>query len=67
MELGCNLLFRWFLGMQLMKHSFDPTVSTKNRQRLLEHQVGQQLCDEADLAADPRTCCRTNTSRWTAS
>ena len=40
-----DLLFRWFLGMRLMKRSFDPTVFTKNRQGLLEHQVGQQLFD----------------------
>ena len=52
-ELDYNLLFRWFLGMQLMERSFDPTVFTKNRQRLLEHQVGQQLFDEVVLAADP--------------
>jgi hypothetical protein len=36
--------------MQLMEPSFDPTVFTKNRQRLLEHQVGQQLFDEVVLA-----------------
>jgi|TARA_Y100000310_G_scaffold52453_1_gene48209 transposase len=45
-ELDYNLLFRWFLGMNLMERSFDTTVFTKNRQRLLEHHVGQQLFDE---------------------
>ena len=45
-QLDYNLLFRWFLDMQLMEASFDPTVFTKNRKRLLEHQVGQQLFDE---------------------
>jgi hypothetical protein len=40
--------------MQLMEPSFDPTVFTKNRQRLLEHRVGQQLFDEVVLAADRR-------------
>ena len=39
-ELDYNLLFRWFLGMQLMERSFDPTVFTKHRRLLLEHQVG---------------------------
>jgi transposase len=53
-ELDYNLLFRWFLDMQLMEPSFDPTVFTKNRQRLLEHRVGQQLFDEVVLAADRR-------------
>ena len=54
-ELDYNLLFRWFLGMQLMERSFDATVFTKNRLRLLEHQVGQQLFDEVVLAADRRS------------
>ena len=40
-ELEYNLLFRWFLDMGLMERSFDPTVFTKNRKRLLEHGVGQ--------------------------
>ena len=53
-ELDYNLLFRWFLGMQLMERSFDATMFTKNRLRLLEHQVGQQLFDEVVLAADRR-------------
>ena len=54
-ELDYNLLFRWFLGMQLMERSFDATVFTKNRLRLLERQVGQQLFDEVVLAADRRS------------
>lgn len=53
-ELDYNLLFRWFLDMQLMEPSFDPTVFTKNRERLLRHRVGQQLFDEVVLAADQR-------------
>ena len=53
-ELDYNLLFRWFLDMQLMEPRFDPTVFTKNRQRLLEHRIGQQLFDEVVLAADQR-------------
>ena len=61
-ELDYNLLFRWFLDLQLMEPSFDSTVPsatlrtafTKNRQRLLEHRVGQQLFDEVVLAADRR-------------
>ena len=40
-ELEYNLLFRWFLDMNLMERSFDPTVFTKNRRRLLEHRTAQ--------------------------
>jgi transposase len=45
-ELEYNLLFRWFLDMDPIEPSFDPTVFTKNRTRLLQHEVGQQLFDE---------------------
>ena len=38
--------------MNLMEPSFDPTVFTKNRKRLLEHRVGQALFDEVVMAAD---------------
>ena len=30
-----NLLFRWFLDLNLMERGFDPTVFAKNRQRLV--------------------------------
>jgi hypothetical protein len=46
-ELEYNLLFRRFLDMDSIEPSFDPTVCTKNRERLLKHEVGQQLFDEA--------------------
>lgn len=45
-QLDFNLLFRWFLDMNLIDPGFDPTVFTKNRERLLRHKVGQQLFDE---------------------
>ena len=51
-ELEYNLLFRWFLDMSLMERSFDPTVFTKNRRRLLEHRIGQALFDEVAVEAD---------------
>ena len=54
-ELDYNLLFRWFLDMNLMERSFDPTVFTKNRRRLLEHRVGQQFFDEVVAEAHERS------------
>ena len=51
-ELEYNLLFRWFLDMNLMERSFDPTVFTKNRRRLLEHRIGQALFDQVVVKAD---------------
>lgn len=44
-QLGYNLLFRWFLDMELKKESFDATVFSKNRDRLLEHEVGRLFFD----------------------
>ncbi|MBI3589079.1 MAG: IS5 family transposase [Candidatus Liptonbacteria bacterium] len=37
--LDYNILFRWFLGMSLEERSFDATTFTKNRDRLLQHDV----------------------------
>jgi transposase len=51
-QLNYDLLFRWFLDMNLIEPSFDATTFTKNRERLLKHQVGQALFDEVVLAAD---------------
>ena len=53
-QLDYNLLFRWFLDMNLIEASFDPTVFTKNRERLLKHRVGQQLFDEVVAEASER-------------
>ena len=53
-ELDYNMLFRWFLNMDMMEPSFDPTSFTKNRERLLRHRVGQQLFDEVAGFADER-------------
>jgi transposase len=38
-QLGYNLLFKWFLDMDMHESAFDPTSFTKNRKRLLEHDV----------------------------
>lgn len=35
-----------FIDLDPIEPSFDPTVFTMNRERLLKHQVGQQLFDE---------------------
>jgi transposase len=36
-QLDYNLLFRWFLDMDMLEPSFDATTFTKNRDRLLQH------------------------------
>ena len=44
-QMDYNLLFRWFLDMELNDEAFDPTVFTKNRERLMEHEVGRRFFD----------------------
>ena len=38
-DLQYNLLYRWFLGMSLLEPSFVPTTFSKNRARLMHHDV----------------------------
>lgn len=38
-QLDDNLLYRWFLDMNMMEPSFDASTFSKNRHRLLEHDV----------------------------
>jgi IS5 family transposase len=42
-QLDYNLLFRWFLDMDMVEDSFVPTVFTKNRERLLAHDVAARF------------------------
>jgi transposase len=42
-QLDYNLLFRWFLGMELEQPGFDHSSFTTNRDRLLEHEVGGEF------------------------
>jgi len=57
--LDYNILFRWFLGMSLDERSFDATTFTKNRDRLLQHDVAGRFlgavvaqAQEAGLLSD---------------
>ena len=38
-QLDYNLLFRWFVGLSMDDRIWDPTVFTKNRDRLLRGQI----------------------------
>lgn len=33
------MLFRWFLDMSMTEVVFDPSILSRNRDRLLEHEV----------------------------
>jgi IS5 family transposase len=36
-----DLLFKWFLGLNVEDEAFDHSSFTKNRERLLEHEVSR--------------------------
>jgi len=42
-QLDYNLLFRWFVGMEMDEPVWEHTVFSKNRQRLLNHEVAQRF------------------------
>jgi len=45
-QLDYNMLFRWFVGLNMDDPIWDPTVFTKNRQRLLEGKIAQAFFKE---------------------
>jgi transposase len=42
-RLNYDLLFKWFLDMSITQPAFDPTTFTKNKGRLLEHNIAEQF------------------------
>ena len=53
-QLDYNLLFRWFVGLNMDDPVWDVTVFTKNRERLLEAEVAQYvLCRGAGSGQQP--------------
>ena|SRR5215475_10652041 len=42
-EIDYNMLFRWFIGLNLDDEVWDATVFTKNRDRLLEADVAKEF------------------------
>lgn len=58
-QLEYNLLFRWFVGLNMDEPVWVPTVFTKNRDRLLDGDIAQKFFDQvlsqarkADLLSD---------------
>jgi len=42
-QLGYNMLFRWFVGLNIEVEPWDHSTYTKNRDRLIEHEVVREL------------------------
>lgn len=45
-SLSYNMLFRWFVGLGLDKAPWDHSTYTKNRDRLIEHEVVRELFEQ---------------------
>jgi transposase len=53
-QLDYNLLFRWFVGLEMDDAVWDVTVFTKNRQRLIDAEISQQLLSAVLMEASQR-------------
>lgn len=52
-QLEYNLLFRWFLDMDLMEQAFDASTFSRNRQRMLDSDIAAQFfCAVRDEGAE---------------
>ena len=61
-RLQYDLLFKWFLGLNITDRAFDHSTFSKNRERLLKHDVAEHF-----LAAVTREAQRGGSSRTTTS
>jgi transposase len=52
-QLDYNLLFRWFVGMNMDEEVWVPTVFSKNRDRLLKHSVAESFFQRVLRVAQP--------------
>ena len=64
-QLDYNLLFRWFVGLNMDDAVWVPTVFSKNRDRLLEGAVAEAFFDEVLREAGEQELLSRSTSRWT--
>ena len=44
-RLNYDLLFKWFLDMRIDEPAFDASTFSKNRQRLLGHNIADEFLD----------------------
>ena len=51
-QIDFNLLFRWFVGLELDDEVWDATVFCHNRDRLLTHEVAEMFFEQIKAQAD---------------
>ena len=64
-QLDYNLLFRWFVGLSMDDPVWDPTVFTKNRERLLRGDIARAFFERVLAQAQGRQLLSASTSRST--
>ena len=57
-QLDYNILFRWFVGLEMDEPIWVPTVFTKNRDRLLNQEVARQFLRHVVERAAAWMSCR---------
>lgn len=50
-QLDYNLLFRWFVDMDMLEDAFDASTFSRNRERLIEHEVATLFFAEIRMRA----------------
>jgi IS5 family transposase len=63
-QLDYNLLFRWFVGLNMDDSVWDITVFTKNRERLLDGDIAEAFFKPCSSRHASGVCSRTSTSPW---
>lgn len=56
-RLNYDMLFKWFLGMRIDERSFDASTFSKNRERLLGHQIADRFFAAVVAQARLRRYC----------
>ena len=59
-QLDDNLLFRWFVGLEMDDPVWNATVFTKNRERLLAGEIARGFFDRSE----ERRVGKEGRSRW---
>src|SRR5207245_1807928 len=62
-QLQYNLLFRWFVGMEMDEEVWNHAVFSKNRERLLNEEIAEAF--SSGCSSWPSRICRTSILRWT--
>ena len=65
-QLDYNLLFRWFVGLEMDDPVWNATVFSKNRERLLGGEIARAFSIEWWPRRGSAGCSPTSTSPWTA-